>query len=221
MSTISNRHSVVPFVAGKTAPLTDQRLAKVGYKTTKKQKAKYGNVAVSVPILGNEQITQYANDELFIEHVRGMLETAQDGIIRSLYESNDGILQSVSDEEICVSACLAFLESEKQGGRLTKVQVEEWFDENVKDNLYVMIAEKLGFNDPSEAQDKVIVQHTNAYRGILASLSGGKTMLNPQQIAGCRKAIELASSDDEIAKKLVSRLDNMEKPVKLEELLEL
>lgn len=226
MSNVSNRHTVVAFESGKTKPLSNQRLAKVGYKNTKNQKAKYAPIAVSVPFLKDEDVLERMND--LVPYVKGMLENAQDGIIKSLYESNEGILSSVSDDEIGIDAIIGYLENESNGGRLTKVMVEEWFVQNVQDNLYVVIAEKLGFTsgDPAynltKEQEKVIEQHLNAYKGIISSLSGGKTILNPMQITGCRKALDMCMDDeDEIKVKLVKRLDRMETPVKIEELLEL
>ena len=215
---ISNRHSVVPFVAGETQAMADQRLAKVGYKSTKKTPAKYKSIAVSVPV-----ITSIDEDQLerLLPHVVSMLENAQDGIIRSLYESSQGNLASVSDDEISIDACIGYLEAEATGGRLTKEKVEEWFTENLSDNLSVTIADKLNFTSLTGENEKVINQHLNAYKGILASLAGGKTLLNPAQIAGCKKALELASNEDDTYKKLMARLEAMEKKPDMDALLEL
>lgn len=215
---ISNRHSVVPFVAGETTAMADQRLAKVGYKSTKKTPAKFKSIAVSVP-----QITSIDEEQLerLLPHVVAMLENAQDGIIRSLYESSGGNLASVSDEEISIDACIGYLEAEATGGRLTKEKVEEWFTENLSDNLSVTIADKLKFTELTPETEKVVNQHLNAYRGILASLAGGKTLLNPAQIAGCKKALELTANEDDTYKKLLARLVAMEKKPDMDALLEL
>lgn len=215
---ISNRHSVVPFVAGETQAMADQRLAKVGYKSTKKTPAKYKSIAVSVPV-----ITSIDEDQLerLLPHVVSMLENAQDGIIRSLYESSQGNLASVSDEEISIDACIGYLEAEATGGRLTKEKVEEWFTENLSDNLSVTIADKLNFTSLTGENEKVINQHLNAYKGILASLAGGKTLLNPAQILGCKKALELSTNEDDVYKKLMARLEAMEKKPDMDALLEL
>lgn len=86
---ITNRHSVVPFTAGESKPMTGQRLAKVGYKSTKKNPARFKSVCVSVPEIPENNIRSEL--DRLIPHVRTMLENAQDGIIRSLYESREGI----------------------------------------------------------------------------------------------------------------------------------
>lgn len=225
MSTISNRHTVVPFVAGKTAPLTGQRLAKVGYKTTKKQKAKFANVAVSVPMIDKD--AKEFNDAIgtgkFDNIIIAALQDAQDGIIRSLYESADGSLQSVSDDEIGIDACLAFIEAEQTGGRLTKEMIAEWFDETLADNLTVTVADKLKFmgDDLTEEQQKTVAKHVQIYKDVLASLAGGKTLLQPTQIKGCKTALSLDLGESEIGKKLMARLIAMETPKMTAEMLEL
>jgi len=220
MSVVSDRHTVVPFVSGKSQALNEQRLAKIGYKTTAKQAAKFPSVCVSVPVITDDQIAD--SGEALIPHVRTLLAAAQDGIIRSLYESSDGTLRTVSDAEISVNACIAFLEAEATGGRLTTDAINQWFDSQVSENLIVPMAEKLGFSELNDAQMDTVNKHIKAYRAVIASLASGVTMLQPVQIRGCRFAISLAASDDtEIGKKLVARLDVMSAPKPVAELLEL
>lgn len=216
---ISNRHSVVPFVAGKSVAMADQRLAKVGYKSTKQTKAKFPSVCASVPMIADDQIIPFS--ERLLPHVRTLLENAQDGILRSLYESNDGNLASVSDDEISIQACISFLEADAAGSRLTKEMVEKWFDETLSGNVYVLIAEKLGFTDPNKDQDVLIQKHVAGYKGVLASLSGGKTLLQPVQIKGCKVALESMGEMDDLAQKLMNRLTQMEAKPVMADLLEL
>lgn len=219
MSVVSDRHNVVPFVAGKSQAFPEQRLARVGYKTTAKQKAKFPSVCASVPMIQDQEIVDRIND--LVPYVRTMLEETQDKVFRSLYESSDGSLTSIADSEISVNACIAWLEMESTGGRLTKEAVEKWFDSELQDNLVVLIAEKLKFDDPNEEQMVTINKHIKGYREVISSLSGGKTFLQPNQIKGVRTALALCDDDSEMVKKLTSRLDSMEKQPKIEDLLEL
>lgn len=205
MSNVSNRYNVNPFVAGKSDALTGQRLAKVGYKTTKKAKAKFPNICVSVPFISDDDVN--SNMDKMIPYVRNMLENAQDGVIRSLYESTDGNLSSVSNDEISVNACIAFLDAEQSGGRLTKEFLETWFMENISDNLSVALCERTNLN----LEDVKISQAVNGFKGLISGLSGGKTFYAPEQIVQVRKALELSSEDDDVCKKLMNRLNVMEK----------
>lgn len=219
MSNISNRHNVNPFVSGQSDPLTGQRLAKVGYKSTKANPAKYPSICVSVPPISTQEITD--NISALIPAIKNMLANAQDGVIRGLYEGSDGTLSSVSDNEISVLACVGFLESESSGGRLTKEGIENWFSGNLEDNLSVIIAAKLGFDMSTDEQMIVIGKHVKGYKDLLSSLSGGKTILQPVQISSLKKVLDLVSVEDDMSEKLRTRLIAMENKPKLEELLEL
>lgn len=210
MSNVFNRHDVVPFVAGETKPLVGQRLAKIGYKGRGNNAAKFKSVAVSVPFLERDDIEN--NLRALLPYIGNMLESAQDGIIRSRYEANNGELDVVSDADISVGACIAYLAAESEGDRLTKATLESWFDTEVAETVFVMIAEKLGFTatDPTPAQCVRINQSVTAYKAIISSLAGGKTMLQQPQITSLNKVLEAVNADD-ISRKLSARLTAMEK----------
>ena len=221
MSHFPSTHLVNQFVSGVSEALTGQRLAKVKYKTTAKQAAKFPNVCVSVPFIESSAITESISK--LMPYIKGMLETAQDGVIRSLYESSDGMLTGVQDSEISIDACIGWLEAESQGSRLTKELISAWFEANVKDYLYVIIADKIGYGSDTEhtpEQEATIGRHINGYRGLYESLAGGKTVLQENQIKSLGKVLELIDTD-EIGTKLQGRLVGMMNKPKIEELLEL
>lgn len=222
MSHFPASHLVTKFESGKSEALTGQRLAKVKYKTTAKQVAKFPNICASVPFISASDIMAY--DAQLIPHIRALLETAQDGILRSLYESSDGTLSQVQDSELSIPECIKYLEAESQGSRLTKEIISAWFDSSVKDYLFVIIGEKLRYDMESGSitteQELTINKHLNGYRGLYESLAGGKTILQPVQISSLNKVLELIDSS-EIGDKLKNRLDGMLNKPKIEELLEL
>lgn len=221
MSHFPSTHLVTSFVSGQSEALTGQRLAKIKYKTTAKQAAKFPNICVSVPFLESSAIQE--NITKLMPYIKGMLETAQDGVIRSLYESSDGTLSGVTDTDIGLDACMAYMDAEAQGSRLTKELISAWFDSSVKDYLYIIIAEKLKYSTDSEhtpEQQATIGRHINGYRGLYESLAGGKTVLQDNQIKSLGKVLELIEADD-ISVKLSTRLVAMANKPKLEELLEL
>jgi hypothetical protein len=220
MSNVSNVHNIVPFVAGKTNPFSGQRLAKVGYKNTEKNPAKFPSVAVSVPQINPDHIQE--NLQSLLPYIVSMLENVQDSVIRSLYESKDGKLTQVLDSDISVQACIAFLESEAAGDRLKKEHIESWFDRVCAENTFTLIAEKLGYtnDDLTDEQVKTVEKHVKVYRDILSMLSGGRTVLTPVQIKSCRTVIEVSEDDSGIGQKLLARLKAMETP-KVSEMLEL
>lgn len=222
MSNVSNRHNVNLFVAGKSEPLTGQRLAKIGYKKTAKQINPLPSICVSIPPIdtANDPFLEMRQNGAFDGIIRNALESAQDGIIRSLYETSGGNLSSVSDSDISLVNCLAYIEAENTGGRLTIDFLNAWFDANMKDNLTVIIADKLGFDELTDASLEVIGQHLSGYRSLISSLSGGKTILTDMQIKQVSRALEICSVDDETSVKLKNRLNEMQKKPKISDLLE-
>jgi len=219
MSHFPSTHLVTAFDSAKSQALSGQRLAKIRYKTTAKQKAKFPSVCVSVPPLADSEIMD--NLPALKVHIRAMLEAAQDGVIRSLYETSDGTLTSVQDSDISVQACIGYLVAESEGSRLTKETIEAWFDSSLAEYVTALIAEKLGYGDElSPEQEATVGKHVRGYKDMYSSLAGGKTMYQPNQIASLRKVLGLVDTD-EIAGKLDARLSGMLNKPKMEELLEL
>lgn len=219
MSNVSIAHTVTKFDAKLSQALTGQRLAKCRYKTTAKQAAKYPSVCVSVPYIAQDDIT--SNIPALVTHIRYMLENAQDGIIRSLYETSDGALSQVTNNDLSIASCISFMEAENEGTRLTKEFIESWFDSSVKDYVYTLITEKLGYGDNlTVEQDMTVCKHVNGYRGMYSALAGGKTMYQPNQIASLKRVLDIVDTDDTQVK-LLARLNKMLETPKIEDLLEL
>lgn len=205
MSNVSNRHSVVPFISGESKALSGQRLAKVGYKSSKQNPAKFPSVCASIPRIPDEMIEE--NVSRLKDHFRGFLETAQDGIFKSLYESRNGSMDAITDEDISIDAIIGFLEAESTGGRLTKETVYQWFDQSASEATIAVICEKLGFPESlNEDQMEVVSKHRNAYREVFASLSAGKTMLNQKQINGLETVLGLIDPESDVQVKITKRI---------------
>ena len=220
MSNVSNRHNVVEFKSGKSVPLTGQRLVRVMYKPDRKTKIqKYQSVCVSVP-----QITEPLDCDTLDKlnpYILNLLREGQDKIVKSMYEAKNGDLSSISDEDISLSSIIQFLENENTGGRLTKEFLISWFNENVQDNISIVIAEKLGLDNPSDKDWEKINKSVNGYRDMLSSLSGGAVMYSRGQCTALLKCLEVGGVDDDVNKKLVNRLNNMMNPPAVQELLSL
>lgn len=215
MSNVSARHNVNLFIAGKSSALTGQRLAKVGYKSTKANPAKYPSICVSIPRINENDVKE--NIDKFIPYFMEVLENAQDGMIRSLYESSAGNLTSVSDDELNLNSIHAFLIAQNDGTRMTKELLENWFIENMEEPLTIVFAEKLGFTLETPEQEVAVKKHTDVYKDMISSLSGGKTSLMNDKINNIKKSFELCgiigedgNISDEIGKRLINRLNEME-----------
>jgi hypothetical protein len=198
--------------------MSAQRLAKVGYKSTAKNPAKYPSVCASIPFMEIPSDSQLLK---LMPYICAMLENAQDGIIKSLYESSDGKLEAVSDDDISIDSCISYMESEAQGSRLTIELLNKWFEEQMRDNLFVVFADKLGFTDITPDVEVTIGKRLSGYKELFASLSGGKTILQPAQIKGLKQALGYAPDGDDIALKLMNRLTGMENKPTMAEMLDL
>lgn len=225
MSNVSNRHAIVPFIAGTSQPLSDQRLARVICKQTAKM-TKEGITALpsacaSVPMIPSADIT--AAIPRMMDHIRTMLEDAQDGIIRSLYESSQGAASVVTDDDINVDACIAFMDARSNGSRLSAESVGAWFDAVAKDYVIAFIADKLRFTELTPENTKVCEQHANGYKGLLQVLAGGKTILPANQLKTLRIVLSVMGEDDAMASRLLEKITAMEKPKekKVQEFLDL
>jgi hypothetical protein len=221
MSNVSTAHTVTLFDAKKSQPLSGQRLAKVRYKTTEKQAAKYPSVCVSVPFVDRTVVA--ASIDRLMPYVMDLVQIAQDGVIRSLYESAQGSLSHVTDSDISIDACIGYLEAESQGTRLTKEFIDAWFDATVRDTCYVLFAEKLGYgteNDLTPEQDTTVCKHIAGYRGMYSALAGGKTMYQPAQVRNLRKVLELCETDETLVK-LDTRLAKMLEAPTIAQMLDL
>lgn len=219
MSNVSNRHNLNPFVAGKSEALTGQRLARIGYKKTKDNPNPLASVCVSVPPVNQSAILEQASR--LLPYIVGLIEGAQDGIIRSMYEASQGSLSSVSDADISLEACIQYLDAEHNGGRLTGEFIGAWFAANLAENLTVVIADKLRFDLSTEEQCATVERHLNGYKALFVSLAGNKTVLQPNQIQGLRRALDVAASEDATVSRIRARLDVLEKKEKIEDLLEI
>lgn len=219
MSHFPSTHLVTAFDSAKSQALSGQRLAKIRYKTTAKQAAKFPSVCVSVPPLVDAEIMD--NLPALKVHIRAMLEAAQDGVIRSLYEVSEGKLSSVQDQDISVLACIGFLNTESEGGRLTKETIEAWFDASLGEYVTALIVEKLSYGeDLTPEQDHTVSRHVKGYKDMYSALAGGKTIYQANQIGSLRRVLGLVDSS-EVGEKLEARLVGMLSKPKMEDLLEL
>lgn len=197
MSVVSNRHSIVPFVAGSSKALSDQRLARAGFKLTEKMKAvgktALPSVCASIPQIDPAAIELFWND--LLPHVGTMLEKAQDEILRAKYESSGGTATDITDEELSIPACLAMLNAESAGSKLSAESIGAWFDSSLTDNLTVLIADKLGFDLSTPEQEATVAKHVKNHRDVLAMLAGKNVILAPRQMTAVRNMLELADED--------------------------
>jgi len=212
MSNVSNRHTVELFESGKSEALSGQRLAKVGYKSTAKNPAKFPSICVSVPAIDTGyDFEQALGAGKFNAVIVEWLQGQQDSIVRTLYEAAGGKLSDVTDDQISIDACLNHYQTVQAGGRLTAEVLGNWFDSNVRDNLTVIVADKLGFDLSTQEQEDTVAKHVTVYRDILCLVAGNKTILEAKQRTAIDRMIELSgiSAEDTMVKRIVEKVEEI------------
>jgi hypothetical protein len=208
MSVIDNKHNVVAYTSSVTKAFAGQRLATVTYKVDKVSGIKPASVAVSIPQIAPMDVQSKMVD--FIPHIVALCERTQDNIIRGLHEAGRTV---VDTEEIDVDSILAYLNAESTGGRLSKVAVIAWFNENLADSLMMAIAEKMGVSSPSNEEAEVIEAKIAIFRDKISSLTAGNVSYDAQTCTVLQKALGFAPAGDMIASRFIARLDTMQKKV--------
>lgn len=204
MSTVSNAHDLVSYVAGTTKAFTGQRLSKHTFKTDKETGVKPESKAVSLPVA----MLSPVDLEALKTHIQAWFHTCQDGIVKAKVVAG---AQVVTDEEISVQAVIAYLVEESTSERLTKEMLGEWFDDNCADTLTVAFANKLGVSDtPTVAETERIAKIVADYKGKITALAGGKTFYPAKVRDNLLKAFEIVGAEaDTLGAKLVAKVSKM------------
>lgn len=211
MSNVSNRHPLQLFTAGDKA-LATQRLAKVGYKSTTKNPAKYPSVCASVPQV--DPIALKINADDLLPHLATLIEDTQDAIIRQKYEDADGALIEITDEDISIPACVSYLNAAALGDKLSKDAINTWFDSVVFDACYAIVSMKLSYGEElTEEQDLTVRKHVEAYKQVFALLAGKNIKLTPNQLGGLELALENCEVDA-MTRKIAAKVDALKAPPK-------
>ena len=218
MSNVSNRHPLQLFTAGMK-PLSTQRLAKVGYKSTEKNKAKYPSVCASVPQVDPIALRLCADG--LLPHLATLIEDTQDAIIRQKYEDAEGALIEITDEDISIPACVSYLNAAALGDKLSKDAIAAWFDSVAFDACYAIVSMKLGYGEElTPEQDATVRKHVSVYKELFQDLAGKNILFTPRQIEGLELAVENCDKD-QMTRKIAGRLEALKapKPTKMRELL--
>lgn len=203
-------HSIVSYDPKSTKPFTGQRLSKVTFKTiTDKESPLCGikreSKCVSMPLVAIDDVigNVAALAPVMVEY----LHSVQDKITRELVEAG---AVSVAMDAISIAACIDWLESNNESGRLTKESVGSWFDAEIAESLAMVLGEKLGVSEvPTNAQSEQVLKVLGSFKDKVSALAGGKTSYEPKLCESLKKCLELAPAGDVLAQRFTKRLDKM------------
>lgn len=224
MSVISSRHQVLPFVSGKSAALSGQRMLKIGYKSTKEGgkviPPKYPPHFASVPFIGNLQTLMdeinFSGLDALSESIIGYIETLQNDTAKAVFESADGKLDSLADSEINLHAINRWLlESSPTMGRLTKETISQWFTESLAENWGIMVADKLRLSDnPDALRHPAVIQQVNICKANFEGLSNPNATFSDLQLKNMKGGLELCeNTESSVFKRIAAKIVQLEKPL--------
>lgn len=226
MSVISNRHSVVAFVAGKSQALTGQRLAKATYKQTDKM-TKAGLKALPAICVSVPELPTLTAERLqeFEPHVRALIESTQDKIIASMYEAKKlQIGGSVSDEDIGLDSVLEVL-AQTGTGHMTGEKLADWYDTHFSTAVEVFTTEKLvamgriaadtAVADYPAPITNILTATVARYREVVKSLAGKNTKLDAKECELLLQLLGMIEDDEDamqVGVKVQARLQKLLNP---------
>ena len=166
------------------------RMSKCQYKEDKKTGVKRDSSFLFLP-----EVVEPTGDWLvtFMPHFIGMMETAQDKLIKAIHVND---VSTVQARDVDYAAILESLEATGEG-RLTTEKVLSWFDTEVKDLLIVAFADNLGIsNEPSEEEAKQLSANVEIYRTRYGALAGNNSVFVPEECDKLLKALVVTGVKD-------------------------
>jgi hypothetical protein len=214
---ISARHQIVKFTSGASKAIGGQRLAKLQWKTTAKQKAAYENHCVSLPVFSEEELIQSVTNGMFIPQLREIVENGQRDLIKGLFEQSGGMLKEVADSEISLSMIENwFIAQSAKEDSFNSEAIGKWFDSEVSENLSVLLCERLSLDDP---EHEMIVKTLKIFRAIVCMVSGKDFRPSPKQLKGIHDCLDCGLSDHWVGKKIQGKMDIWNKTAEEDEAL--
>ena len=227
MSTVSNQHNVNPYIAGKSQPLTGQRLLVASFKQTAKMtKAKITalpSVCASIPMFPVLSADQFMQCEPIL---RNVLCKAQDEIFTARAVATKSTLTSIGDSDLSFEVCFDYLTIAATGGHLTSAKLEAWYDETMADVVGAFTLEKLVATgrlaanaDPAATMkmqpivDATVKQWKSTFT-LLASKVQPKE-LTDQSLTLMVTMLEQVDTGDELAPKLTAKITKWLAPVEV------
>jgi len=172
----SNRHQFAPLTKS-SKPLSGQRLSRVIAKASKDGGYSPNlpeSLCVSIPFLESSVISE--NIVQLTPHILAMIEDTRDAIISE--KRKESGCTEISDDDISIASCIAFLESSAKGSRVTSEYLSEWFKEtySVQAAEFIIVACKWGveLEDLSPEQLQVVENKINVLSGMFSGFASGK-----------------------------------------------
>lgn len=204
MSLVSNVHDFIK-LDKDAAALTGQRLVRLIAKGANKHPNLAESLAVSVPRVAQDDVV--AVIDRLIPHVVGLVQDAQDKIIREwrIEHGRDEIPQEV----FSVDECVAWLDSNAAGDRVSAEYLGEWFAEEYGAVARSYIADAMGIDVVNGEVPEVVEQKYNVLVSMFTGWASPKYSPNIPKLRAMIRFADAVSELDGRMSALVTKCKDM------------
>jgi len=187
MSNVSNTHQFQS-LDKNSKPLSGQRLVRLIAKADKNGNYPSPNLSsslcVSVPHVGQDDIVQ--SIDRLVPHIVGMVKDTQDKIIREWRIENGR--DEIPEETFSVDNCIAWLDANAAGDRVTVEYLAEWF----ADTYGAIAGEWIAAQLKVSATDTAVSQKVAVLRDMFAGWASPKYSPNIPKLKAMIKFCDVA-----------------------------
>jgi hypothetical protein len=186
------------------AEIKGTRITKALYKTNNKTGKIAGvNSYARIPTkhLTLETVVEYA-DKL-APYVLDYLQSIETLMLKAQHTAGQ---LNIFTDGLSIDRLINKLDESSENSRLSKVDIEAWFDASIAETLTVLFADKMGINEDSEQPiiDK-LEKKINAYKAKFASLAAPKPFIKEADCIALISVIEKCEVDENTRSLLGSR----------------
>ncbi len=172
---IGTSHVFYPLAKLNEAQHADQRLVRLIVKGKNRAENLTESLAVSIPIMGAEQVIERIDD--LLPYIVGFVQDTQDKVIRD-WRIEYGH-ESIPESAFSIDAVLEYLTNNATGERLTSAMLKAWFEEEYFEACQEWLRQLPKLQG---ADDSVISRHANGIRDMFAQFADVRHKFNERQL---------------------------------------
>jgi hypothetical protein len=208
---LENNSRPVQFHTDNSRAHPDERLVVMRWKEKKNpngsKKAPHAARCVSIP-----KLTVEVSPISLQEALTTAFHEMQDNYIRERVEEmleNNTQQMSINITDLEHEAIAAWLKQTAAGsGKLSKVKIENWFDENLSELLQAAFIQRMNLDETATPEQlKKLEAITSNYKAAISSLASPRAVISPNIAEQMKKAIALAEENDPTARQLRNKLE--------------
>ncbi len=192
MSNVSGVHDVTIY-NGKNKPFNGQRLSVITFKTPNDKKDDPGYKRPEARCVSVPRLELSITPQILKDAMQECLEDLQDACIRKIVVDAIGEGKNVitiMDAQISFESLAEFAKLEAANGKLNKELINDWFDEDLGDELTLALANAMKLpNPPSADEERKLAAAVTSYKTLFAAMAAPKAGLSPKIAQQMQRAL--------------------------------